>query len=76
MIRPLLLLLVSLGSTPAPGAPPLPDFAKYPTYLGPDLGLTWRGPQATLRVWAPTAEALRLRLYAAGTGGTPRADYA
>ena len=73
MIRPFLLLLVLLS--PPPAAPPLPDYASYPTYLGPDLGLTWRGPQATLRVWAPTAEALHLRLYAAGTGGTARADY-
>jgi pullulanase len=76
MIRPLLLLLVLLSSALAPAAPPLPDFSAYPTYLGPDLGLTWRGTQANLRVWAPTAEALHLRLYAAGTGGTATADYA
>ena len=74
MIRPLLLLLVlfSAASTPAQS---LTDYAKYPTYLGPDLGLTWRGPLATLRVWAPTATALHLHLYAAGTGGTATADY-
>ena len=76
MIHSLLLLLVLLAPTPAPAAPPLPDYATYPTYLGPDLGLTWRGPQATLRVWAPTADALRLRLYVAGTGGIPTAAYA
>ena len=76
MIRSLLLLLVLLpAASPAP-AQPLPDFTKYPTYLGPDLGLTWRGPQATLRVWAPTADALRLRLYDKGSGGTARAEYA
>ena len=75
MIRPLLLLLVLLPFA-APAAPPLPDYAAYPTYLGPDLGLTWRGSQATLRVWAPTAEALRLRLYVAGTGGIPTATHA
>ena len=77
MIRPLLLLLVLLPfAAPATPAPALPDYASYPTYLGPDLGLTWRGPQATLRVWAPTAEALHLKLYVAGTGGIPTADYA
>ncbi|WP_310393380.1 type I pullulanase [Hymenobacter sp.] len=75
MIRPLL-LLVLLSSAPAFAAPPLPDFSKYPVYLGPDLGLTWRDTRATLRVWAPTAEALRLRLYAAGTGGPAPTDYA
>ena len=76
MIRPLLLLLVLLAPMPTPAAPPLPDFSTYPTYLGPDLGLTWRGPLATLRVWAPTAEALRLRLYGVGTGGAPIASHA
>ena len=77
MIPPLLpLLLVLFASAPAPASPPPPDFASYPVYYGPDLGLTWRGGRATLRVWAPTAESLRLRLYAAGTGGTARAEYA
>ncbi|WP_201986996.1 type I pullulanase [Hymenobacter rubidus] len=72
----LLPLLVVLFPAFAPVAPPLPNYDSYPTYLGPDLGLTWRGTQATLRVWAPTAEALRLRLYAAGTGGTARTEAA
>ncbi|GAC1376337.1 MAG: type I pullulanase [Hymenobacter sp.] len=76
MIRLFLLLLVLVPPAPAPAAPPLPDYASYPIYHGPDLGLTWRGNQATLRVWAPTAEALHLRLYAAGTGGAARAEYA
>jgi pullulanase len=76
MIRLLLLLFVLLLPALAPAAPPLPDFGSYPIYHGPDLGLTWRGNQATLRVWAPTAEALHLKLYAASTGGAPVADYA
>jgi pullulanase len=51
--------------------------AQYPAYLGPDLGLTFdRGGRGTLRVWAPTAEALHLRLYAAGEGSTPIATHA
>ena len=76
MIRPLLLLLVLLPLAPVLAAPPLPDYSRYPTYVGPDLGLTWRDGQATLRVWAPTADVLRLRLYAAGTGGTASATVA
>ena len=75
MIRPLL-LFVLFASAPAPASPPLPDFASYPVYHGPDLGLTWRGGRPTLRVWAPTADALRLRLYAAGTGGAATAELA
>ena len=68
MILPLLLLF----ALPVP----TPDYGAYPTYLGPDLGLTWRGPLATLRVWAPTAQALTLRLYTAGTGGPAQAVHA
>lgn len=39
---------------------------EYPVYDGADLGLTFneRGPQ--LRVWAPTAYSIQLRLYADG----------
>jgi len=56
-------------------AEPFP-LTKYPVYKGPDLGLTFdRAGQGTLRVWAPTAETLRLRLYAAGAGGTPTATH-
>ena len=51
--------------------------SQYPFYQGPDLGLTFdRAGQGTLRVWAPTAEALRLRLYAAGAGGAATATHA
>ncbi|QKG55739.1 hypothetical protein GKZ68_03230 [Hymenobacter sp. BRD128] len=51
--------------------------SQYPFYQGPDLGLTFdREGQGTLRVWAPTAEALRLRLYAAGAGGAATATHA
>ena len=70
MVLPLLLLL----ALPVPV--PTSDYGAYPTYLGPDLGLTWRGPLATLRVWAPTAQALTLRLYTAGTGGPAQAAHA
>ena len=70
----LLPLLVLLFAAPAP---PLPDFSKYPAYRGPDLGLTFRrGGEMRLRVWAPTAERLTLRLYAAGTGGAATATHA
>ena len=71
LLFPLLVLLTA--STPTP---PLPDFSKYPTYKGPDLGLTFRKGEMRLRVWAPTADALTLRLYAAGTGGIPTATHA
>lgn len=77
MIRFLLLFFVlatPLLTRAQPG--PAADFplAKYPVYQGPDLGLTFdRTGQGTLRVWAPTAEEMRLNLYAAGAGGAPTA---
>ena len=70
------LLLVSLLvnlTAGAAAAPAPPDYASYPAYYGPDLGLTFAplGGPGTLRVWAPTAEALTLRRYAEGSGDGP-----
>ena len=74
MIR-LILLFFVCGTLLAQAQPdPVDPFPlrDYPFYHGPDLGLTFdRLGQGTLRVWAPTADALSLRLYAAGTGGAP-----
>ncbi|GAA4363581.1 type I pullulanase [Hymenobacter saemangeumensis] len=55
--------------------PALSQYSTYPTYYGPDLGLTFNAGQATLRVWAPTASGLQLRLYKQGTGGDYVASY-
>ncbi|WP_303309873.1 type I pullulanase [Hymenobacter sp. BT730] len=72
-----LTLFVSLTSlTTCRTALPADTYEAYPTYNGPDLGLTFVQGQARLRVWAPTAEKLQLKLYAEGTGGTPVAEYA
>ena len=75
MIRLFSLLLVLLPASLWAAPDPFP-LARYPVYNGPDLGLTFeRTGRGTLRVWAPTAEGLRLRLYAAGTGGAPTATH-
>ncbi len=42
---------------------------KY-TYSGNDLGATYTKEKTSFRVWAPTADAVALRLYAGGTEGT------
>ena len=84
MIRYLLSLLLVLPlPLPTLAQAAYPDAARYPLsqypfYQGPDLGLTFdpRTSAGTLRVWAPTAEALRLRLYAAGAGGAATASHA
>ena len=79
MLRSFLLLLVllpTLAARPPAGPDPYP-LSRYPVYQGPDLGLTFdRAGQGTLRVWAPTAAALRLRQYAAGAGGAALATHA
>ena len=43
--------------------------AEY-TYEGDDLGATWTAESTTFRVWAPTATAVSVNLYASGTEGT------
>lgn len=46
------------------------DFEKEYTYTGDDLGATWTSEKTTFRVWAPTANAVKVNLYASGTEGT------
>ncbi|MDO7876125.1 type I pullulanase [Hymenobacter sp. ASUV-10] len=79
-MKSLLLMSLLLTATACVSSRPpkgLPDYDSYPTYNGPDLGLTFApNGEATLRVWAPTASELRLRLYAEGTGGIPVATHA
>lgn len=43
--------------------------AEY-TYTGSDLGATWTAQKTSFRVWAPTAESVKVNLYASGTKGT------
>ena len=43
-----------------------PEFeAKY-TYQGHDLGATWSKDQTVFKLWAPTAEAAKVKLYRSG----------
>jgi pullulanase len=44
-------------------------FGKEFTYTGKDLGATWRPEATVFKVWAPTAEAVRVALYRGGTAG-------
>src|SRR5262245_57631399 len=39
-----------------------------PIYNGRDLGVSYSPSHSTFKVWAPTATAVRFRLYAAGEG--------
>lgn len=46
------------------------SFEKEYTYTGDDLGATWTSEKTSFRVWAPTADAVKVNLYASGTEGT------
>lgn len=48
-----------------------PDFEKAYTYSGDDLGFRWTPSETRLRVWAPTASRVTVRLY---SGGDPWGD--
>lgn len=45
-------------------------FEEEYTYTGTDLGATWSSEKTQFRVWAPTAEAVKVNLYESGTEGT------
>ena len=46
------------------------DFEAEYTYKGNDLGANWTASGTTFRLWAPTAAAVSVNLYASGTAGT------
>ena len=75
LLPALLLVLSTLHALPV-SAQAASAYAQYPTYEGSDLGLTYANGRARIRVWAPTAQGLTLRLYATGTGGQPTAEHA
>ena len=45
------------------------DFSTYPFYPGDDLGITWTPEKTFVKIWAPTATAVELRLYKDGVMG-------
>ncbi|MGZ3763663.1 MAG: type I pullulanase [Mucilaginibacter sp.] len=47
----------------------VPSFDSYPFYTGNDLGVTYSPLKSVFKVWAPTASAVKLRLYASGDSG-------
>ncbi len=45
------------------------DFSTYPAYLEKDLGVFWSPEKTTIKIWAPTAQKVELRLYKDGVSG-------
>ena len=46
------------------------EFESQYTYEGDDLGATWTKTATTFKVWAPTADSVKVALYKSGTAGT------
>lgn len=47
------------------------DFSTYPHYDGDDLGVSWSPEKTVIKIWAPTAKLIELRLYKDGKSGEP-----
>ncbi len=45
------------------------DFSTYPFYPGGDLGVIWTPEKTYVKIWAPTAHFIEIRLYKEGEGG-------
>ncbi len=45
------------------------DFSTYPLYMGDDLGVFWSPEKTVVKIWAPTAKIVELRLYKDGEFG-------
>lgn len=46
------------------------EFLSYPHYSGNDLGVTYTKAQTTIKIWAPTANMVELRIYTQSVGGS------
>ena len=46
------------------------DFNSFPYYGGDDLGVSWSKEQTSIKIWAPTAQQVELRIYRNGSGGS------
>jgi pullulanase len=52
------------------------DFAQFPVYDGGDLGVLWSKEKLSVRVWAPTALEVQLKLYKSAESVDPESVYA
>jgi pullulanase len=47
------------------------DFSRFPVYKGNDLGVIWSDKSLSVRIWAPTALEVVLRIYASAEAELP-----
>lgn len=67
----LILIAMSLLSACTRTSPGFTQFEKYPFYGDEDLGLRYTPSKSVFKVWAPTANAVRLQFYEKDAGGQP-----
>lgn len=67
----LLLLIIALFACRAPAPASAGVFAGYPEYAGDDLGMHYNPRRTVFKLWAPSATAVRLRLFAGVESPTP-----
>lgn len=46
----------------------------YPPYIGKDLGVSYHATKTIFKIWAPTADSVKLNLYKNGNGGIANAS--
>ncbi len=67
----LILSAMYFMSACTPASPGFSGFEAYPVYTDDDLGLRYTPTKSTFKVWAPTANALRILFYDSDMGGAP-----
>ncbi|HZK07931.1 MAG TPA: type I pullulanase [Bacteroidales bacterium] len=63
------IIIVIMNSCNEPADKKSTDFDSLEAYSGDDLGVIYTPEATTFKVWAPTAEAVRVNIYEKGSGG-------
>ncbi|MCB9267107.1 MAG: type I pullulanase [Lewinellaceae bacterium] len=71
-----ILFLMTSACTPSSDKVEYKSYEEYPVYDGEGLGAHYTPEKTTFRLWAPTAEEVRLRFYKQALGGEPSREAA
>lgn len=69
LLFPFVIMIVLMTSCNETADKKTTDFDALEAYSGDDLGVTYTPEATTFKVWAPTAEAVRVNIYEKGSGG-------
>ena len=72
-IKNAILLLITLCACET--KPTYMDYNDYPTPVDVELGIDYSRNATTVKIWAPTADRLKLRIYENGVGGESLEEY-